>query len=218
MTRDEAEWQLKDWARSLHYGVEVSSTVLQHLLEEGRDERTRVLRRRGRPTIPRKSRKPLTARGKESRFAGVKWVTHDGVAFASTPDGGAGALVDRLYFASIKAQRRQRVADAVERMPDDMRHLITLGWERCASALEVPREAAETAKLLGVSMSTYHRRKREMLAWLARELGLASAPAEEVAVVKVPAVATGVNDAPQADDFELPRRNWPRQLRLRGRA
>jgi hypothetical protein len=174
-----AEERLIEWAKDLHFpdiNVFPSMTSLGRLVTEvAFDEKFRKgLRKRNRDAARRKS-KARTVIAKET--AGVRMEIIDGVP--CKPDGGQMRLLVRKFGAIEKSIRCRQVGHAFYNdMPGPMKEFVRVSYYDCAHYRDIPREAEGSAKMLGVSIRTYFRRKAEMLEWLRVNLGM---PAEEEA-------------------------------------
>lgn len=85
-------------------------------------------------------------------------------------DGGMGAMVDRMFFAIQQDNRCREIAAIVGAMPVD--HLTIVQCTYIGHWRDVPRSSRTAASLLGVSPTTYWRRKQKLLDWLAAKLDI----------------------------------------------
>lgn len=91
----------------------------------------------------------------------------DGV---ETPgDGGHGEFVDRLHYLMERARRIEAVREAVMTMPGELLEFVRVTYMQLPPG-DLPRQASEAARVLGVSRSTYYRRRDEVGAWLKERL------------------------------------------------
>lgn len=91
-------------------------------------------------------------------------------------DGGAGALVDRLWYALMVSNRCRETAEAIVMMSKESRDVIDATY-RVYSPRDLPRSAAGAAEILGISERTYWTRKKKMLAEFAEKI----APSQKAA-------------------------------------
>jgi hypothetical protein len=174
-----AERRLIEWGEDKHYpGWDIPAPTggaLGRLIDEGKDERLKGTRRKD-----AKFRKAMSAMGiklgRRRKDRSMEILTHEGQSFPSVPDGGLGAMVDRMASVIERTARCRQVGALILLMGEDMRTVVRVTYE-CATPNDVPREACEAANMMGVSERTYFRRKSEMLDWLAERLGLRSAAA-----------------------------------------
>lgn len=170
-----AEWRLEEWAIQLHSpGWAVPQTtggVLGRLAEEGQDERLRSVKSRARRMrlirgVTGRRRKGQQMPCKETRCAKVKVLVHDGEAFATTPDGGMGLMIDRMAGDIEQSNRCREMARLYEAMPLDYKSYVDATYRLCASPREVPRPWKEAARMMGTGKSAYFDRQAKVYAWL----------------------------------------------------
>lgn len=96
---------------------------------------------------------------------------------AEDPDGGLGALIDRLTrddgFDGVGKDRRcAEVHEAYSNMPTEFALLVDATYRNCPSAMDCPRSWMAAVAASALSESTYARRKRQMLKWLEYQLDI----------------------------------------------
>lgn len=146
LARD-AEDRLERWARNLHYpgfNVWPSENMLQ---------RRRLDRRNVAAGVQRSSMDII-----------------DGVP--CTPDGGVGAMVDRMYMAVTRSRECREVGEWLESVPEFYRELVKTAYIRIGLREDAPT-AEQAAKRIGISRASYFRHKRKVLLSLAAYLCLA---------------------------------------------
>lgn len=147
-----------------------SSGALARLADEGKDSR----RHRGdalrRGIRGRRGPGSREIRSKETGGVRMEIVVHDGDSVACPPDGGMGAMVDRMFYAIQKDNRCKEIAAIVGAMPAD--HLTIVQCTYIGHWRDVPRSSRAAAGILGVSHATYWRRKQRLLDWLAEKLDI----------------------------------------------
>ena len=144
-----------------------SSGALARLADEGRDSRRKALRRGIRSRQGPTSRE---IRSKETGGVRMEIVVHDGDSVACPPDGGMGAMVDRMFYAIQQDNRCSEIAAIVSEMPAD--HLTIVQCTYIGHWRDVPRTGKAAAGMLGVSVATYWRRKSSLLGWLTERLDI----------------------------------------------
>lgn len=166
-----AEKRLLEYCRWLQEpGVNympASSGALARLADEGRDSRRKALQRGIRSRQGPTSRE---IRSKETGGVRMEIVVQDGDSVACPPDGGMGAMVDRMFYAIQRDSRCKELADLILVMP--LEHSATVQCTYIGHWRDVPRTGKAAAGLLGVSMPTYWKRKARLLAWLAERLDI----------------------------------------------
>lgn len=95
-------------------------------------------------------------------------------ATAEASDGGLSAMlmVDGMADAIDKDRRCAEVREAVCLMPAKLLVVVDVTYRSCASRRDVPRSWKASVEMSGLSESTFARRRREMLSWLAGQLCL----------------------------------------------
>src|SRR5690349_12134678 len=172
----EVEERLVEWAKEKFYpGWEEPSpsAVLGRLMDEGRDER-----RKRNSRLWRVVRKALdNLRGgaipcKETRGVRMEIIVLDGDSTACPPDGGAGAMIERMAKSIERSRRCRELGELLDLMPRNLYVVVHHTYANCAAPVEIPRRAEEAWRAIGVSKATCFRRKGEMLQWLGVRLGL----------------------------------------------
>lgn len=99
---------------------------------------------------------------------------------AEDPDGGLGALIDRLTrdgFDGVGKDRRcAEMQEVYARMPTKFVLLVDATYRNCPSARDCPRSWSAAIAASGLSESTYVRRKKLMLKWLEYKLDIPASP------------------------------------------
>lgn len=180
-----AHERLVEWGEEKFYpGWDTPhQTVLGRLVDEGRDERLKARRRKDAKFVRRMKQLGVMVKKKrgavlqvvqckESRVGRMEMLTHEGESFSAVPDGGLGAMVDRMAGSIERSRRCREVGEFVDLMPEDMRAIVRAAYGTCATPNDVPRVDCEAANVMGMALRTYERRKAEMLAWLSERLGL----------------------------------------------
>lgn len=174
----DAEERLEEWARNRHYPAwEMPSpiSVLQRLVEEGRDERLKKQRRsqrRLRMLVGKVSKGRMLDRipCKESSGVRMEIVVVEGLATACPPDGGIGRMVERMAGAIDRSRRCREMDELFGTMAEDMRTVARVSYRDCASPRDVPRDPEASAGIIGCSLRTYFYRKKALLEWLSLRL------------------------------------------------
>lgn len=174
-----AEERLLEWAKDKFYpGWEEPSpsAVLGRLMDEGRDERRKrnTLRLRLLGRLERIVARLRTQQVpcKETRGVRMEIVVLGGESTVCPPDGGMGAMVERMASAIDRSHRCRQIGELLDLMPRDLFAVVHYTYGNCPNPREIPRTAAAAWGMIGISKATYFRRKREMLDWLSERLGL----------------------------------------------
>lgn len=181
-----AEQRLIEWAKEKHSpGWDIpcaTGGALGRLADDGRDERMKKRKYRNRTLAleRRLARKRLGLRTvpcKETAGIRMEIVTVDGDSVACPPDGGMGAMVERMA-ASIEMSNRCRVlGEIIEMMPLDLLSFVRATYYDCVGVNEIPRPYKEAMRMMGVEKSVYFERKAKTLEWITERLGLRQARA-----------------------------------------
>lgn len=121
--------------------------------------------------LQRQSENPVVC--KETRSTRMELVTHEGDSVLCPPDGGLGAMVDRMAASIDRSRRCREVGELLAMMPRDLWGVVDVTYRSVMNPREIPREAEEAWRMLQISRATYFRRKRAMLVWLGYRLGMA---------------------------------------------
>lgn len=182
-TLEEMHERMVEWGRDRHYpmfDVPLPTSALQRMVEDGRDDR---IKRRGKQD--RRTAKIRDALGiarlrgkkrgalpcKESTGVRMEIVTVDGQSVACPPDGGAGAMIERMASSIERANNTREINRVLPDMPEDM-----LTFVRCTYVAghpgDVPKEWDVASAAMGCSKSAYYRRREKALTWLAEALSI----------------------------------------------
>lgn len=173
-----AEERLKEWGREKFYpgwAEPTPSAALGRMMDVGKDKR-RAQARRIRQLLDRyvffrkTNREPIACH--ETRGIRMENIVIDGETTVCPPDGGMGAMVERMASAIERSHRCRAVGELLDRMPRDMFTIAYETYGNCASPRDVPNTAQGAARRIGISERTYFTRKKQMLRWLSEQLGI----------------------------------------------
>lgn len=114
---------------------------------------------------------------KETRSTKMELIVHDGGTAMCPPDGGLGRMVDRMAASIDRSKRAAEVGECLRFMPSDLRAIVRVRYEQVVNPRELPRQDVECIRMLNIPERTYFYRKKAMLTWLGRRLGIQHAAA-----------------------------------------